>query len=407
MAWGERLPNGKTYRGCYRDSDGKKQFVRDLHGKVVHYDRKTDAKLAAQELEVAARRRAAPSEVPENAKVTWGEWWESLQEERDNPETDTAAKERFAAEKHIIPRWGDVPLNQIKNRDIQRWVDSRSGLKVRPGMSPAYARRIYAIFRVAINLAVKEGVLTASPCVGVSLPKVLRKDKKFYTDESFDGLKLSEEFADIVEFTKQTGLRPGEIAGLHADHVDRKRGWVDVSMVYVSKRKVIRPYPKDGDARKVPLTKKALEILDRRLNGRDLTGGCGIPHSDGSRCRSSLVFLTPRGNIATPMNVQEALWRAYNQAGKEPPGGLYAGRRGFATSAADGGIDVFTLAELMGHADINQTREYVQQSTATRAKLMAALGEKPTLELVGGADGAEPGAEPGETDSARTATGGA
>lgn len=64
---------------------------------------------------------------------------------------------------------------------------------------------------------------------------------------------------------------------------------------------------------------------------------------------------------------------------KVPVAALYAARRGFATRAAEGGLNVFALADVMGHADIKQTKEYVQQTPTARARVIAALGQAPPL----------------------------
>jgi hypothetical protein len=61
---------------------------------------------------------------------------------------------------------------------------------------------------------------------------------------------------------------------------------------------MIRPYPKDGDTRSVPLSSKAIEILKRRIEGRDLKSGCGVPHTDGATCTSHLVFRNADGGVA-------------------------------------------------------------------------------------------------------------
>lgn len=85
------------------------------------------------------------------------------------------------------------------------------------------------------------------------------------------------------------------------------------------------------------------------------------------------------------------------KAGLSARGG-YSGRRGFATRAAAGGIDAFLLAEVMGHADVRVTREYVQQGYDSRARTLAALGEAPELSVVDlvGQRGTERGTDPGD-----------
>ncbi|HKY58740.1 MAG TPA: tyrosine-type recombinase/integrase [Aeromicrobium sp.] len=384
MAWAEKLPSG-GWRGGYRLPDGRKKYVSD-QGRA--FRRKVDARDAATEAEVKARRQAAAEDGTLSARTTWGEWWD-LCASRNQSSSDTASTEHYIVEKYLRPQWGDIPLNKITHKAVRSWIAD-----VSEGKSPSYTRRIWAVFSASISRAVKEEVLTASPCVGVTLPK-LRKRAKPYMDNNHTaalGKKLHQQYQDMVVVALETGLRPGELCGLHAHRLDLDGGWLDVVEVFVSRQKVIRPYPKDEDARAVPLSMRAIEVLRRQLVGRDVTTSCGLPHTDGSICRNVLVFLSATGLPVNPRNYAERLRHAAVQA-KVPHRSPYAGRRGFATKAADGGLDAFALAEVMGHSDISQTQEYVQRTPAARARLLAALGERPPLAAVDGARGAADGAD--------------
>lgn len=387
MAWTEKLSSGR-YRGRYRDADGTQQTVLDGRKGFV---RKRDAKAAADDAEVKAQRRAATATRPA-AKITWGEWWDRVKDDRDNPETDTASRETTMVRLHIMPWWQDEPLNQIKRADVQRWVDHPRGLKVRTGMSPAYVRRIYNVFRATMTQAMKDGgPLDATPCVGIELPRIPKRRKAHYTTEQVAGIDR-DDYRRAAEFIMETGLRPGELCGLHDDHIDRETGWMRVWHVYVSGRHVIRAKPKDDDERWVPLTPRALELITEATEGRKLTGGCGIPHTDGKGCRSALTFLRDDGQPIKPR-----VFRAWLNRHGMP--GLYAGRRGWVTRAAAGGMSPFDIAAAAGHSDMRETQGYWQQTPAMRGRMIAALGQHEGLSIVEQDDarGADRGAEPGNT----------
>lgn len=386
MAWTERLPRGK-WRGGWRDPDGTKHYTTKAAHPEHPYARKREALAAAQEEEVRARRRAAATKGTIAATIHFAEWWEMVAPYSD--ESNVAEAAESIARLYLIPRWGTVPLNAIKQRAVKAWVADLT-----PKRQPAYVHRIFAEFRRAINLAMESDppILDASPCAGVKLPTVRRKSKNYVDDSYLDEIAtaMHPNFRDLNAVDLKTGLRPGEICGLHADALDLDTGWVDVRCVYVDKKHVIRGYPKDKDARKVPLVDEAVRIIRRRLEGRDLTAGCGVPHSDGSTCTSVLVFHNARGNPVTPDTWKGAMHRAARSAGL-PLRSPYSFRRGFATLAARGGMDAFELAEIMGHSDVRQTREYVQQSPAARDRLRAALGERAALSVLpGGGAGNEP-----------------
>lgn len=379
MAWVERLPSGK-WRGGWRDPAGRKRYTRRPEFPEHPYARKRDALEAAQEAEVRARRRAAAQQGVASATITFGEWWETAAPAK--ADSQTAKNAGYIADGYLIPKWGEVPLNQIRQRDAKAWVTDLLGR----GLEVSYVHRIWAEFRRAVNLAMETDppILEASPVAGVKLPSVRRKPKSFVDEDYLAKVRphLPAHYRAITAVGLECGLRPGELCGLHADMVDLDTGWVTVAAVYVSRVHLIRAWPKDKDSRRVPLTDKAVDIIRGQLAGRDLTAGCGVTHADGKPCRGALVFVNARnGGCLTP-----DLWRKslrYTSvklgiAAKTP----YATRRGFATRAARGGVDAFELAALMGHADVSQTREYVQESPAARDRLRVALGDKGRLSVV-------------------------
>ncbi|MER5388345.1 tyrosine-type recombinase/integrase [Saccharopolyspora sp. NPDC002686] len=372
MASAEQLPSGR-WRGVYRDANRKKKHVPGT------FERKQDAREAAQDAEVRERRKAARESGTLSARTTWGHWWEAFNAEREF-DSDTATTEFYIVKNYLLPRWADVPLNQITKPDIQRWVD-----KIKRGKSPSYVQRIYSVFRVSITAALDEEILIASPCAGVKIPKRQKRAKEYLSVDHTAKMDkhLTEDYKDAVDFMLETGLRPGELTGLHAHRVDRSSGWLLVAETYVFKRKEIRPWPKDKDARTVPLSAKADAILDRRLASRNLNEGCGIPHIGGEKCSHPLVFLTASGRPMNRDTLNYHLRKACDAAGITRKT-AYTTRRGYATRLAEAGLDVFELARLMGHEDIKQTQEYVQQTSTARTRVLQALGEHQPLQAVDG-----------------------
>jgi integrase len=371
MASAEKLPS-KRYRGLYRDSAGEKQRVPGT------YRRKSDALEAAQEAEVEARRKAAAATGKLSARTKWGEWWSIFNADRTF-DSDNGAVEANLVKVHVMPRWGAVPLNKIEQFDVQAWVDQLA----REGRAPNYVRNIVRPFRVSINGALSRRILTASPCAGVKLPRVARKPKVFVSTEQAKqlGARLHERYQDALDFLMETGLRPSELAGLHAHRIDLERGWLEVVDTHVRRKGVIREHPKDGDVRSVPLTTKAIAIVKRRLAGRDLAQGCGIPHSNDEVCTSPLVFLNVRDGVLNCDLLGRHMRTAAKSAGLPKKSG-YATRRGFATRAIEGGADVFAVKRVMGHADLEELEGYVQETPAARSNMLAALGERAPLAVV-------------------------
>jgi integrase len=392
MAWAEKLPSG-GYRGGYRDPDGKKRYVTD-QGRA--YRRKSDAKEAAEEAAVKARRSTSVSQGTQAAKMPWGQLWEVYvdRKQKKGKITDQLKIERDRVERYVMPKWGNVPLNKIKHDAAQDWVDD----DLVPGHAPTYVRLIWYSFAASMRFAVKKKILDASPCVGIDLPPIPETAQKYLTVETLATLKghLHKRYQRLLEFQFETGLRPEELIAMHADQIDG--GWLTVSNVYIESHKVIRPYTKGGGIRQVPLTRRAQELVAESLGDRDLTIGCGIPHAGGKPCRSVIVFPAPRAHFATPRAYKLTLWKASARAGLESMS-PYTARRGFATHAADRGVHPFVIQAIMGHKKLSQTSDYVQRSDASRRQFLAAMGDPTPLTAVGQASGrgADRGAEVART----------
>jgi integrase len=378
MAWHEPLRGG-GYRGRYYDQDGNKQSVLNAEGKGFKTPRM--AKRAAEDAAAAARRTATAASANKgnehlSPSMTWGEWWDMIVGLRSFDSSDTAQVERAIVNKHIRPRWGDKPLNEIKFNDVKQWV--AVDLKPRKGLSPAYVQRIFNVFSPTFRMAMETDppILDATPCSKVPLPKRPKRAKKHLPVSAAAKLEshLRPDMQAAIEFCMETGMRPGELAGLHAHRLDLERGWVDIVDMYVNRKKLIRPLPKDGDERTVPLTPRAIELAEGALWGRDRFAGCGLEHWEGERCESALVFLTVRGKPVTPPTLTYHLKMA-SQGAQVGSFTGYAIRRGLATRAADGGVDAYQLSDVLGHETLEESKGYVQRSEASRQRFISALGD--------------------------------
>ncbi|MEV8610184.1 tyrosine-type recombinase/integrase [Amycolatopsis sp. NPDC051373] len=385
MAWAEPMPGG-GFRGRYRLPNGTKHTVLQPDGTA--FPTKPKAKKAAIAAEVEGQRKApvvkkTASAIP--ASILWGDWWDRLVLDRPFAESGTAGVEATIVRRHLRPYWGDVPLNRIitSNPDlaagevgIQEWVDSPSGLATRKGMSPNYAIRVFGVFSVSMQAACKENILDTPPTTGVKLPKVYRRKRPALTPTAVSSLKMRDDYEELLRFATHTGLRPGELCGLHAHHCDLDRGIVTVAEVLVERRKIIRAFPKDDDHRDVPLTPVALEILKKRLEGRDLSGKCPFSHFNGATCHSPLVFMSAWNRPYMPHSVSESMKLAAGRQQLMNTGGMYSTRHGFGTTAADNGLNVFEVADIMGHSKLETTRQYYQGSGKVRERLSEAFRDQ-------------------------------
>ena len=149
----------------------------------------------------------------------------------------------------------------------------------------------------------------------------------------------------LVELMYGAGLRVSETVGLARTSVD-----LDA--------RIVRVLGKGDKERIVPLGRPAAEAVRRYL-------ALGRPHLD-RRHRPDL-FLNARGGALTRAGAFLILRRLAEKAGLEPervhPHLL---RHSFATHLLEGGADLRSVQEMLGHADLSTTERYTHVSDRRR-----------------------------------------
>jgi integrase/recombinase XerD len=152
----------------------------------------------------------------------------------------------------------------------------------------------------------------------------------------------------LVELLYGAGLRVGEAVGLGKTDVDLER-------------RLVRATGKGAKDRVVPLGRAAADALRRYLSR-------GRPHLD--RRRRPELFLNAHGGALTRAGVFLVLRKLAAKAGLDPerihPHLL---RHSFATHLLEGGADLRSVQEMLGHADLATTELYTHVSDRRRREL--------------------------------------
>jgi integrase len=171
------------------------------------------------------------------------------------------------------------PIKELTTRDVRKWRDelkAKFATKPAPGgkrvntkrrLSRSARKNTINLLRVALDYAVEEDLIPSNPAHGVKLEKDLRTDVPWtylepHEQESIircDGIPLPERL--IVQFAIGTGLRRGELWCLRRSDVHEKGAR---PFVYVRFGSPGKP-PKNGKARRVPLTALALDAAHKWL----------------------------------------------------------------------------------------------------------------------------------------------
>ena len=213
------------------------------------------------------------------------------------------------------------------------------------------ARRLVSL-RAFFAYLVDQGVVESNPFLGIKppkpgkrLPKVLAPSEVRRMLEAPDprspvGLRDRA----LLETLYSSGARVGEVVGLRVGDLDLREG----------KARVLGKGRKE---RLVPLGRYAVEALDLYL-------AAGRPRLLGDREDPGYVFLSVRGRPLVDRDVRRIVERtALGVLGAEPVT-PHTFRHTFATHLLDGGADLRTVQELLGHASIGTTQIYTHVSQA-------------------------------------------
>jgi integrase/recombinase XerC len=223
--------------------------------------------------------------------------------------------------------------------------------EVRRGLAKTSLARRLSCYRMFFDWLVKEGYAEKNLARLLSMPKLDRKVPDFYYQEEMKALLESIDGTDLwslrdralLEFIYATGVRVSECVQLDISDVDFQEGAALV-------------FGKGSKERYVIVGKTALACLKSYLAARKLSG-----------FDSPALFINQRGGRLTDRSVRRILNRRIAELGRLghiSPHGL---RHSFATHLLDGGADLRTVQELLGHASLSSTQIYTH---TTRERLV-------------------------------------
>ncbi|WP_424230937.1 tyrosine recombinase XerC [Actinophytocola sp.] len=192
------------------------------------------------------------------------------------------------------------------------------------------------------HLARDPGARLASPRPHRKLPSVLRQDQASEVLEAskkgaaeLDAVALRDHA--LLELLYATGIRVSELCGLDLDDVDLEKRLVVV-------------LGKGGKERSVPFGEPALRaVVDWLRRGRPALARPTSPPS---------LLLGARGGRFQPASVRRIVHEALNAVPGVPVMGPHGLRHSAATHLLEGGADLRSVQELLGHATLATTQLY-------------------------------------------------
>jgi integrase/recombinase XerD len=241
------------------------------------------------------------------------------------------------------------PPTSASTDEVQAWL---AELRAR-GLAPSSVARKAAALRTFFRHLVLLGIRSDNPALEVPLPRRRTRVPRSLTPAEIERLIAAATGTSpralrdraLVELLYGAGLRVSEAVGLDRAAIDLEE-------------RVVRCVGKGDKERIVPLGRPAVEAVRRYL-------ARGRPYLD-RRHRPDL-FLNAHGGALTRGGAFLVLRRLALKAGLEParvhPHLL---RHSFATHLLEGGADLRSVQEMLGHADLGTTEVYTHVSERRR-----------------------------------------
>lgn len=316
--------------------------------KSTHLSKKPDAKdyasayrtrLVNGEVGLVERRPAPTFDKAMKDFLAW-----SKQEHAAHPATHHRYETSSVALKKYFK---STPLDQITVDVVEKFKSKRAKQKSpQTGrvVRPATVNRELACLKVLFNFIIKDNDTLKNPVSGVKFFGEDNEQTRVLTtdEEKLYLLAASQPLQDIATMILQTGMRPEEVYRIRRENVHLEQGYL------------FNPYGKTKAAkRKVFLTDAAGAVLRKRLEkvkGVYLFPGRGV----GDRP----IIKVNNAHVATIERCGVPRFRLYDL------------RHTWATRATEKGIDLVTLAAMLGHSRIQMVLRYAHPSEEHQAAAM-------------------------------------
>lgn len=275
----------------------------------------------------------------------------SATEHRAHPATALRYKVSSLA---LLRYFGSIPLDQITVEFVEQFKAERAGefSTSRDGdgrkatnklVRPASVNRELACLRAMFNHAMKANHILRNPVSRVKFMAENNQQERVLTlsEQRAYLLAATQLLRDIAGMILETGMRPEEVYTLRASAVDLESGFL----------KVVRGKT-PAAKRRLELTAEARRILSSRIG----------PDTDW-------LFPSKRDASKSIPKVNNAHDRAVITS-KVPKFRLYDLRHTWATRAAEAGVDLVTLAAMMGHSRIQMVMRYAHPTQGHQASAM-------------------------------------
>ena len=337
-----RSSGSRTFALRYRDSYGRQRQYKIGNAADISCDKARKEALKIKSRVVVgdnpSEARQAKRAVPtiEALSKDYLEYVKTYKRSHGNDER--------ALRNHILPKYGRMKLDEVEQAEVAAWLKS----KVDAGYTPATVNGWHVVmshmYRMAKKWKIPGG--EADPMIGLKHFQANNARERYLSADEIKAVMAAIETSEnpqlkhIIPLLLLTGARKQELL---------KAQWKDFDL---EQRRWRIPNTKSGRARHVPLSKAAINVINR------------LPRWD--KC----PWLVPNPSTKKPYKDIFHCWNtARKKAGIEDVR-VHDLRHSCASNLINSGQSLYIVGQLLGHARVTTTARYSHLSQET---LLAAV----------------------------------
>ena len=244
-------------------------------------------------------------------------------------------------DKYLLPRFGELSIDVVDERRVQEFIADLN----RTELAPKSIRNIIKVLKLILGKSRWQDW-------NLVLPEVPEKEQRYFTEDEMRKIinSVTGQWHALFATMAGTGLRCGEVFGLHVEDLDLPSRRICVRRS-VWRGQEVTVKTKSGN-RTVNIEPALAEILREHLNGR----------------KSGRVFQTSNSTPFSKDNVRRKLLSVLDKLGLKP-GGLHAFRHGRVSVLQENGVPGDLVKEWIGHSSLRTTSRYTHISPEFRERV--------------------------------------
>ncbi|MBN6889149.1 integrase [Cytobacillus horneckiae] len=267
-------------------------------------------------------------------------WYE---EKEETVRSSTLYSYKRAIEARIRPKFDNVDIKNIKPMHIHNFYQD---LK-KQGLSTKYISYVGVVLGNIMNKAVEMEFILSNPVKKTKKPKIQKKKQLSWTREEtllfLEKIQIKTKYFLTYHMAFYTGMRVGEILGLHWEDIDFEAKMIHVNHTITMQEGeyVIGPVKTDSSDRWIPIGDYLINMLKDHKEKSPYTN-------------DTLVFCTKNKKIVSPFTLRTNLKSLSKELGI-PEIRFHDIRRTHTTILIDEGVSPKVVSQRLGHSDVSIT----------------------------------------------------